>query len=224
MAEIEQIEQESQIQVAIADASELIFKLTARYDESRSAREGMGIKLGYISQKNSTNETTNNPDLQVVHEQSQVRTDNPEADAHLSSLAEPSHTAQRMLRSINPPQASLPKFYGKAEEFAEYWAIFETLVHKNERLDVVEKIILLRESLKGRAKNAIQGIQPLPENYSWMIKTLQQTYSDYSVNRSQIVQKLVNMKAASNFADSCSSSIEQIQVLINQMVVAGYDV
>lgn len=45
-------------------------------------------------------------------------------------------------------QASLPSFYGNAEEFPEYWAVFESLVHKSTELDVMEKILLLKESLK----------------------------------------------------------------------------
>lgn len=232
IAEIEQIEQESQVQIAIADASELIFKLTTRYDESRSAREGMGIKLGYISLKNSGTDTTGDLDIQVVQKgnnesislHKHFNAASFESDTQTSPRSEQNNSGQRTFRSINPPQASLPTFSGNAEEFAEYWAIFEAMVHNSERLDVVEKIILLRESLKGRARNAILGIQPLPENYDWMIKTLKETYCNYSANRSQIVQKLLSMTEAHSNADSCLSVIEQIQVLINQMVSAGYDI
>ncbi|KAK6756018.1 hypothetical protein RB195_014420 [Necator americanus] len=61
-------------------------------------------------------------------------------------------TEQFRYRSIKPPQASLPKFHGDSEEFAEYWGISETLVHRSKELDVIEKILLLKESLRGRAQ------------------------------------------------------------------------
>lgn len=54
-----------------------------------------------------------------------------------------------------------------------------------------------------------------------MIKTLKEAYCDYSVNRSQIVHKLLNMMPASDFANSCLSSFQEIQVLLNRI---GYDV
>ncbi|VDO21715.1 unnamed protein product [Heligmosomoides polygyrus] len=61
----------------------------------------------------------------------------------------------------------------------KYWAVFEIWVHKNVELHVIEKILLLTESLKGRAKSAIQGIQPLPHSYEWMIQMLKDTYCDH---------------------------------------------
>ncbi|VDL78168.1 unnamed protein product [Nippostrongylus brasiliensis] len=55
-------------------------------------------------------------------------------------------------------------------------------------------------------------------------KDMKDSCSDYTANRSQIVRKLMNMKLAASFADSCSLALEQIQILVNQMVSAGYDV
>lgn len=63
MVEIEQIGHESKVG-SHCEASTQIFKLTAMYDGSRSAREGITIKLGYISHKNKEN----NLNSQVAHE------------------------------------------------------------------------------------------------------------------------------------------------------------
>ncbi|PIO56510.1 hypothetical protein TELCIR_22090, partial [Teladorsagia circumcincta] len=190
----------------------------------------MGIELGYIVQKVVRNDavTSEDVDHQDNSEQNSLSNDteinNSQPTSSRPVRSQQSEGIQRTYRSIKPPQPTLPKFFGKPEEFAEFWAVFETLVHKNEELDVIEKIIFLKESLRGRAKTSIQGIQPLPENYEWMVNTLKESYCDYSTNRSQIVQKLMSLKAASNFADSCAAVLDQIQVLINQMVSAGFDV
>ena len=86
-------------------------------------------------------------------------------------------------RSIKPPQVTLPNFYGNAEEFPEYWAIFETLVHKSTELDPMKKILLLEQSLKGNAQNSIKGIKLVlnPKTIAGIIQTLQQNYYDNQV-------------------------------------------
>ncbi|VDL85984.1 unnamed protein product, partial [Nippostrongylus brasiliensis] len=135
-----------------------------------------------------------------------------------------SNQPRSICRSFRPPQATLPKCFGNAEEFPEYWAVFEILVHNSKELDTMEKILLLKESLQGKAQASIKGITLVPQNYEWIIRTLQENYCNQPINRSQVVQKLVNLKPASNFSDSCSTVFDQIQKLVNQMVSAGYDV
>ncbi|EYB96025.1 hypothetical protein Y032_0154g2997 [Ancylostoma ceylanicum] len=233
MLEIEQIEEESQLLVALGEAHNLIFMLTTRLDDSKCARDGMDVKLGYTTQNSQRNETAlQNQDEQITQngdsEQTSTNNDPEDIDSSTrSSIPQNSGTNrsnQGPYRSIRPPQATLPKFQGYAEEFSEYWAVFETLVHKCNDLDVMEKILLLKESLRGRAQAAIKGIKLIPENYDWIIRTLQQNYCNQPTNRSQIVQRLVNLKPASNLADSCSAVFDQIQILVNQMISAGYDV
>ncbi|EYC25296.1 hypothetical protein Y032_0012g1809 [Ancylostoma ceylanicum] len=234
MLEVEQIEDESQVLAAIGEAHDLVFMLAARLVEAKCLRDRMDIKLGYATQKSQRNETITLDDEQAQNNQDedcdQVNT-NIEAENAASSISEPNprysdtnRSTQATYRSIKPPQATLPKFNGNAEDLPEYWAIYETLVHRSNELDIMEKILLLKESLRGRAQAAIKGIKLIPENYDWIIRTLQQNYCNQPTNRSQIVQRLVNLKQASNFADSCSAVFDQIQILVNQMISAGYDV
>lgn len=124
----------------------------------------MAIKLGYISHKNNENNLNLQGAREANNEEPHASTSNPKP--HADTITAQTHTEQRLFRSLNPPQASLLKFHGEPEEFAEYCAIFETVVHKSDWLDVVEKLIILRESLEGRVRSCIQGIQPLPENYN----------------------------------------------------------
>ena len=198
MTEIEQIEQESQLQVHIAEANDLIFMLTARLDGSTCIKDKMDVKSGYSTYK-SRNENAN-PEGAEVHnleeedyEQNTTQNDSEPSNSRSavtnSTIIDQNITEQGHCRSIKPPQATLPKFYGNAEDFPEFWAIFETLVHKSKELDVMEKILLLKERLRGRAQTVIKGIKLVPENYNWIINTLRQNYCNLPTNRSQIVQK-----------------------------------
>ncbi|EYC20177.1 hypothetical protein Y032_0022g494 [Ancylostoma ceylanicum] len=54
----------------------------------------------------------------------------------------------RRCRLAKPP----PKFYGNQEEFPEYWALYESLIDNCNELTTIEKIVLLKESLKGPAE------------------------------------------------------------------------
>lgn len=127
-----------------------------------------------------------------------------------------SHTSVKSCRSIKPPQASLLSFCGNAEEFPECWAVFESLVYRN--TDLEEKILLLKEILKGRAQNSIKGIRLVPENYNWIVKTLCDNYNDSARNRPQIVQnmsktnEIVNMKPANSSAENCSSCMMKFRL------------
>ncbi|KAK6009680.1 hypothetical protein OSTOST_25370, partial [Ostertagia ostertagi] len=88
----------------------------------------------------------------------------------------------RKCRVIKAPTISLPKFHGNQEEFSEFWAIFETLVHNSTEISQIEKIVLLKESLKGPAEKVIRGIQPVPKNYPWMVETITKRYSYQPIN------------------------------------------
>ncbi|KAK6762166.1 hypothetical protein RB195_023035 [Necator americanus] len=157
MIEIEQIEEESQLQSGIAEANDITFVLTARLDEAKNMRENMEIKVEYMSLKLQRDNNVNNEEneegdgeIDDANENSVRDTTMPSCSQERSNSASTCNhgTAKRTLRSIKPPQATLPKFYGNSDDFPEYWAIFEALVHNSEELDTMEKILLLKESLK----------------------------------------------------------------------------
>lgn len=66
MLEIEEIEQESKLQEAIAEANDLMYMLIARFDESKCIKQRMDVKLGYTSQKSQSREgTSDDPDVEI---------------------------------------------------------------------------------------------------------------------------------------------------------------
>ncbi|KHJ76068.1 hypothetical protein OESDEN_24313, partial [Oesophagostomum dentatum] len=85
-------------------------------------------------------------------------------------------------------------------------------------------MLLLRDSLKGRAEMSIKGIQLLPQNYKCMIEELKRKFGNKPINRTKIVQKLMDMRPASRSAESCITTFDKIRMLINQMVSAGQDI
>ncbi|KAK6743431.1 hypothetical protein RB195_010593 [Necator americanus] len=124
MIEIEQIEEKSQLQSAIPEANDLTFMLTARLDETKNMRENMEIKLGYMPLKPQRDDNVNNEEIERGDGEIDNTNENCVRDTTMPSCSQDtsnsasicnSGTAKRTLRSIKPPQATLPKFYGNSE-------------------------------------------------------------------------------------------------------------
>uniref|UniRef100_A0A1I7WUK3 DUF148 domain-containing protein n=1 Tax=Heterorhabditis bacteriophora TaxID=37862 RepID=A0A1I7WUK3_HETBA len=130
---------------------------------------------------------------------------------------------------LSPIQLSSKKrplavFLNRFKEWEEFWATNDAMVHINIDLSVMEKIILLKDSLKEKTAKTIEGIQMLPAKYEWMVSTLQKRYGHKSNNRSNIVQNLHDLKAVKNNAEKCLDVLEDINGLVNQMKLSGYNI
>ncbi|XGW33713.1 hypothetical protein V3C99_017834 [Haemonchus contortus] len=207
----------------------MIYVLEARLTESRNKLQKLAQKLGInpkrgeIAQRNgakedetknqSTEDSEIDGDLAWLSEDMSDRLDNVQLD-----------TEDAICRTLKPSQLKLPRFYGDEEDFPEYWAVFRTLVHDNKVLSTLEKMLLLKDSLRGRAEIAVKGIQLVPKNYNWMIEALEKKYGNKPINRAKIVQKLIDMRPAANNAAACNNVFDKIRMLINQMVSAGQDI
>ncbi|KAK6032146.1 zinc knuckle [Ostertagia ostertagi] len=133
-----------------------------------------------------------------------------------------SESLQNTRTSIKPPQVSVPRFSGNAEDFQEYWAIFQAVVHENSSLTKMEKMILLKESLVGRAATTIRGIKMMPKNYEWMIETLKKKYDNVTTARANIIHRLSNLQ---HTKDNTGETIfDELRSLVNEMVSSGYNV
>ncbi|XGW12069.1 hypothetical protein V3C99_013053 [Haemonchus contortus] len=126
--------------------------------------------------------------------------------------------------SIAPPRVSVPVFTGKEEEFPEFWAVYEQLVHNNPTLSTTEKMLLLKESLQGKSDKSIRGIQLIPQNYEWTIKTLHKKYGNKPANRARREQQLNELPRASRTAESCEKVFDDICMLLNQIISTGQNI
>ncbi|KAK6763157.1 hypothetical protein RB195_023752 [Necator americanus] len=128
-------------------------------------------------------------------------------------------------RTLKPrTQMKLPRFWGDEEEFPKFWAVYESLVHQNKVLSTVEKILLFKDSLRGRTEMSIKAIELIPENYKWIVETIKKEYGKKPINRAKIAQKLIDLPSAKNNAENCPYIFDKIRMLVNQIVSAGQDI
>ncbi|EYC07295.1 hypothetical protein Y032_0071g577 [Ancylostoma ceylanicum] len=127
MVEIEQIEEESQVPTIITEANDLIFVVTARLDETKNIRENMEIRLGYVTNRLQNSDNSNEDDVDTQNLQDENGGQNIAQGGATSTISQNSSAGSRpnvyddatipAHRSIKPPQATSPKFYGNAEDF-----------------------------------------------------------------------------------------------------------
>ncbi|KAL6738253.1 hypothetical protein Aduo_011820 [Ancylostoma duodenale] len=225
--ELQEIANESEFQGFIASANETIFMLEIRQTEARHDKLRLSQKLGLTIPSAKKRYSRKPPNLASDGTEQRVnsRDNNPEHSIDDEFLSDDeSEQSRRLHKAISPPKIKLPKFYDVEEESTEFWTVFETLVHSNKSLSTVEKMLLLKESLRGNSENAIEGIQLVPQNYPWMVNSLKKKYGNKPINRSRIVQRFVNLKPASNTAENCVYVLDKVEMLVNLMVSAGLDI
>ncbi|KAK6735921.1 hypothetical protein RB195_018903 [Necator americanus] len=210
--EIEEIESETKFTDIMARANEMIFMLEARATEAANANNQSPQTGSARTARDQSNDETFNPDdaLWLSEDHS---------DTSRAAIEE-----EFICRTLKPSQMKLPRFWGDEEEFPGFWAVYETLVHQNKVLSTVEKMILLKDSLRGRAEMTIKGIQLIPQNYKWMVETIKKKYGNKPINRAKIVQKLIDLPCERNNVENCTYIFDKIRMLINQMVSAGQDI
>ncbi|CAJ0591216.1 unnamed protein product [Cylicocyclus nassatus] len=208
LAEIEEIDKDTQYSGKIAAANDTMYVLKARLNETRTKAKRLAKKLDMPVHTETVSTSSDAAMKGEINGEDGEFSANAGAwlseDLLINSVVE---SEDMMYRTLKPKQLKIPRFYGDEEEFAEYWAIFSTL-----------------DSLKGRAVIAVKGIEMVPKNYQWIIETLKKKYSNRPVNRARVVQKLVDMRPATNTAESCSDTHDKIRMLINQLVSAGQDI
>ncbi|KAL6738168.1 hypothetical protein Aduo_011745 [Ancylostoma duodenale] len=230
--EVEEIDNETHFNEKIASSNDMIYVLETRVNEARSKANKIAQK-GANQEKSETNTSTTSENALSKENTDNLCNDDTEREfsandaAWLSEDVSETGLVDRediICRTLKPQQLKLPRFYGDEEEFSEFWAVFASLVHENKVLSTIEKLLLLKDSLKGKAELAVKGIQLVPKNYPWMINALKKKYGNKPINRAKVVQKLVDLRPAANNAENCTYVYDKIKVLINQMVSAGQDI
>ena len=211
IADIEELEKETQYSKILKDAAAFVFNIETNMADAKIKLQKVQLKLRPVYQGSLQDESAGNEETG-------------ETRATTNDGSETNSVSNRKTRTIKPPTITLPKFYGNQEEFPEFWAVYESLIHENDDLSTIEKIVLLKDSLKGSAEKAIRGIKPVASNYSWMVETISKRFGNKPTNRSKIVQKLFDLKAPSKGAESCQDCFDAIKTLLHQMVSAGYDI
>ncbi|VDL87303.1 unnamed protein product [Nippostrongylus brasiliensis] len=125
---------------------------------------------------------------------------------------------------VKYPQLKLPHFDGEGESWEEFWDTFSTIIDQNHQLSDLEKILYLKDSIRGKAQIAVKSIPMQSSNYKLIVDVLQKKYGNKGNNRSNIVQRLLNLPKATSRAEKCVETLEQIKDLVYQMTATGYDI
>ena len=86
------------------------------------------------------------------------------------------------------PQLKLPEFYGNKNEWKSFIAMFDKMVHNNERIDKGTKVEYLKTCIKGKASMIINHLDPYPENYDPCYALLRKRYD----NKREVVGDLID--------------------------------
>ncbi|KAK6749210.1 hypothetical protein RB195_001670 [Necator americanus] len=140
------------------------------------------------------------------------------------------HTSAEQHLELSPalrvkyPQLKLPHFDGQNESWEEFWDTFSLIIDQNSQLNDLEKILYLKDSIRGKAQQAIRSIPMRSSNYRLIVDVLQKKYGNKGNNRSKIVQRLMNIPKATSRAASCVATLDQVKDLVFQMIATGYDI
>ena len=114
---------------------------------------------------------------------------------------------------VNLPKLQLPVFDGNLQQWHEFWNIYKATIHDQQTLPAVSKFSNLKSLIKGSALSAIAGISLTSENYSSVIKLLQEKFGRKEAIVESLYSKLQNLQRTGNtFADIrwVSETIEKI--------------
>ncbi|XP_031635226.1 uncharacterized protein LOC116348388, partial [Contarinia nasturtii] len=106
----------------------------------------------------------------------------------LKSNSSLSSNAQFLLPSIK-----LPEFSGKPEDWKSFIALFDKIVHNNDKLDTEMKIEYLKTCVKNAAARLIGHLDPIAENYETCYSLLRKRYDNNREVVSNLLDKIFNL-------------------------------
>ena len=76
------------------------------------------------------------------------------------------------------PKLILPKFRGEVKNYRSFWEIFESAVHNNTQLTIIDKFNYLVSLLEGQALRSIKGLAITEDNYQAALDILQERFGN----------------------------------------------
>ena len=70
------------------------------------------------------------------------------------------------------PKLALPKFWGEVTQWQNFGDSFNSAIHVNQHLSLIDKFNHLHSLLEGQAARAIQGLTTTEANHNWAIEIL----------------------------------------------------
>ncbi|CAB0037512.1 unnamed protein product [Trichogramma brassicae] len=109
------------------------------------------------------------------------------------------------------PQINVPEFSGRREDWEGFRDLFTALIHQNDHLSDVERLLYLKTLVKGKAKAALESLQLMGSNYETAWALLDSRYDN---RRLLVHDHLVALRALKPLRDS---SVRSLQGLIDTL-------
>nr|CAI5866999.1 unnamed protein product [Callosobruchus analis] len=133
------------------------------------------------------------------------------SDANSVHSANSSKLCAGIKPSIVLPQIDLPKFNGAPEDWLEYRATFENLIHSNDSLNDLQKFHYLKASLGGIAAQLVKPTPFIAENYSIAWSALCDEYDNSKVLIHEHVRSLFQLSSIHR------ENAAELKTLVNQV-------
>lgn len=92
------------------------------------------------------------------------------------------------------PEMRVPEFYGSHEKWADFWEVFNSVIHSNRSIKSTIKFAHLKGSVKGEPARLIQGFELTEKNYLEAVKILKERYEDKDKNKRLLTFQLMDLK------------------------------
>ena len=94
---------------------------------------------------------------------------------------------------------SIPNFSGNLKDFNQFINVFNSIVHQNNNLDDLYKLIILKSKLKGEALTLINSLDLIPSNYEEAYNILIEKYQSERVVATYYLKEILNYPKHGNF-------------------------
>lgn len=122
------------------------------------------------------------------------------------------------------PPLPIPRFAGDPLEFANFIAIFDETVHKNDTLVASQKLVYLQSYVDGEAKKLIGKILITDANYETARSVLQANFGHSSQTISVLYDKLHNVQRSRNDPFSIRETHNEVESILQMLENIGVEV
>lgn len=122
------------------------------------------------------------------------------------------------------PPLPIPRFAGDAMDYANFMAIFDETVHKNETIGPSQKLVYLQSYVDGEAKRLIGRIMISDANYEIAKEILKSNFGNSSQTISVLYDKLHSVQRSRNDPFSIRDTYNEIESILQMLENAGVPV
>lgn len=119
------------------------------------------------------------------------------------------------------PSLPLPKFSGNFREFHSFWIVYSEMIHENEEIGNVDKLLRLRQCLSGDAAKLINDLPLVAGNYQRAVDALCKRFDKGRCTTDIVIEELDNLNVANETARSCRTTFDTVSQKLLQLECSG---